>query len=436
MASCPSGTFLSPTDNLTCTGTRVPFDRLFPVAHRRHLTACDSSCSTCAGSSGYCLTCAGGLLASNGRCVNSCPLNTFNSNRSCVPCHPDCATCTGNAFNQCSSCAKNLPVLTGGRCLATCSQDQYFDTTSSTCQSCDNSCSSCSGPGGNNCLACSDTSQVLRKGACVAADCDSGTNVVPGLGVCLSELVATPSGTSPPLPSITGLSSPAITTTHQLLQWWEILLMALGCAFIFMVFLWCWRRRARKQRAKATAAFASTKALDNKDKWRTRIMRFFGQSRRETPPDNDEIALWKLRAAEEARHEMEMEKLIGAYQYQRSREGSALDHPRSIYEYEQGSRDGGVHDDRSSQCLSRESMYSQVTGMPRSRPEPRQPIKSNVLTSRFSTTTVGSSVNKKMGKPRTEAASYAAAVRETAEGSPSYWMKPLDTGGSRNPFRQ
>ncbi|OCH88251.1 hypothetical protein OBBRIDRAFT_693337, partial [Obba rivulosa] len=44
--SCPSGTFLSPQDNLTC-------------------TACDSSCGTCAGSSTFCLTCNNNQLASN-----------------------------------------------------------------------------------------------------------------------------------------------------------------------------------------------------------------------------------------------------------------------------------------------------------------------------------------------------------------------------------
>ncbi|OAX36075.1 hypothetical protein K503DRAFT_744939 [Rhizopogon vinicolor AM-OR11-026] len=425
VASCPSDTFLSPQDNLTC-------------------TACSSSCTSCSGSANFCLTCANNLLASDGQCVNSCPSNTFSSSGNCVSCHPDCATCSGGSFNQCTSCNKALPVPTSGRCLATCSQNQYFDTTSSTCESCDGSCASCSGAGPNSCLACSSSSQVLRGGTCTSANCTSGSSVVPGLGACLSELVVVPSssGTSSgALPSITGLSTPITTTTTQRLQWWEILLMALGCAFIFVAFLYCWRRRARKQRAKDTAAFASAKALPHKHNWRWRLARFgeklFGHSRREPLPESEEIALWKLRAAEEARHHTEMEKLIGGS----SRSPSPLP---SLHHYKRrGSHD--YSDAHSSGRLSAGSMYSQVTGMPRTGPEPRQPVKTNPLTSRFSTTTFGSSVCKKPSvshheltphMPPTDAEAYAASVRQSPEPDTSYWITPTNTGGSRNPFRK
>ncbi|KAG6332778.1 hypothetical protein ID866_6313 [Astraeus odoratus] len=420
---------------------------------REVLTACDSSCSTCVGSASYCLTCANNMLASSGQCVSSCPSNTFSSSGACIPCHPDCATCSGASFNQCSSCSKTLPVLTNGRCLATCSQNQYLDTTSSTCQNCDSSCSSCSGPGPSNCLACSSSSQVLRGGACVAANCSSDSSVVPGLGACLSELVLVPSSSgssSAPLPSISGLSSPVTTSTHQSLQWWEILLMTLGCAFIFMAFLWCWRRRARKQRAKATAAFASAKALDRPTNWRARLMRLFGQTPKQPPPNSEEIALWKLRAAEEARHDREIEKLIGAYEYPRTGSSRGPSPLPSLYDGKPAGPGPGSHDydAHSSHRLSRESMYSQVTGLPRNAPEPRQPVKSHLLTSRFSTTTVASSVYKKPSvlhkreltppKPPSDAEAYAASVRQPAEegGSAAYWLVPVNTGGSRNPFRK
>ncbi|KAH7911899.1 growth factor receptor domain-containing protein [Hygrophoropsis aurantiaca] len=419
--SCPSGTFLSPQDNLTC-------------------TACDSSCSSCAGSASFCLTCTNNLLAADGQCVNSCPSNTFSSSGSCVSCHPDCATCSGGSFNQCTSCNKALPVLTSGRCLPTCSQSQYFDTTSSTCQSCDGSCSSCSGSGPNNCLACSSSSQVLRGGTCASANCNSGSSVVPGLGVCLSELVTTQtSGSSAsPLPSITGISTP-VTTTRQPLQWWEILLMALGCAFIFLLFMICWRRRARKQRAKDTAKFATAKALNQKTSWRWRIARFgeklFGHAPTQPRPDSDEIALWKLRAAEEARHNREMEK-IGVYEYSRAGSSRAPSPLPSLYDHKHYAPSHDSH------RLSGGSMYSVVTGIPRSGPEPRQPVKSNPLTSRFSSTTLGSSVYKKptakreLIPKRTDAEAYAASVRESPEPTGSHWITPTSTGGSRNPFRK
>ncbi|KAH0830230.1 hypothetical protein J3R83DRAFT_1589 [Lanmaoa asiatica] len=320
----------------------------------------------------------------------------------------------GGSFSQCTSCNKNLPVLTNGRCLATCSQNQYFDPTSSTCQSCDGSCASCSGSGPNNCLACSSSSQVLRGGTCVTGNCSSGTNVVSGLGACLAELVASPSSSgSSPLPSISGISTPTSTMT-QALSWWEILLMALGCAFIFVAFLYFWRRRARKQRAKETAAFASAKALNRKSNWRLRLMHFgerlFGHSPPQHPPNSEEIALWKLRAAEEARHNQEVEKLIETYGF------SGAGSPREARRFE--SHD---HESYRSHRLSGGSLYAEVTGIPQRGPEPRQPVKTNPLTSRFSSTTLGSSVYKKPSltrrepfppKSQTDAEAYATSFYE------------------------
>ncbi|KAF5318108.1 hypothetical protein D9619_012261 [Psilocybe cf. subviscida] len=256
VSSCPAGTFVSPQDNLTC----IP---------------CSTSCGTCVGTANFCLTCPPGQLASGGQCVSTCPSNTFTSDGSCVKCHPDCATCSGPSFNQCSTCNSARPVLTSGRCLPTCTKSQYFDTTSSSCQACDSSCSSCSGPGANRCLACASSTQVLRAGTCVSANCNSSSNVIPGLGVCLSELVVVPtvSGTAAPLPSITGLSDPIVINTRRGLEWWQILLMALGCAFIFVVVVMCARRRAKNQRAKRTAMFAEAKRLNNPRTWRQKLVR-------------------------------------------------------------------------------------------------------------------------------------------------------------------
>lgn len=213
--------------------------------------------------------------------------------------------------------------------------------------------------------------------------------------------------------------------------------MALGCAFIFVAFLYFWRRRARKQRAKKTAAFASAKALNHKSNWKLRLMRFgerlFGRSPSQPRPDSEEIALWKLRAAEEAQHNRNLEKLIEAY---------GLSSASSPHEPKREA----LHDHESyrSQRLSGASMYSEATGMPQRGPEPRQPVKTNPMTSRFSSTTLGSSVYKKPSltrrepfspKPQTEAEAYAASVQLSPRAtSGSHRVKPLNTGGSKNPF--
>ncbi|KAF5344273.1 hypothetical protein D9758_012336 [Tetrapyrgos nigripes] len=372
--SCPSGTFLNLNDN-TC-------------------NACDSSCATCAGSATFCLTCNNNQLASNGTCVSSCPANSIKTNsNTCDSCHPDCATCSGTSFNQCSSCPPERPVLNNGRCLPVCAKSQFFDKTSGSCQSCDSSCSSCSGSGSSNCLACSSSSQVLRGGTCVAANCNGSTNVVAGLGVCLSELVSnsTSSSNSSPLPTIPGLTTPTQQSSGRKLEWWEILLMTLGCAFIFLVvFLW-WRRRARKRRTQKTKQFATAKGLDGKKGWVEKLVRFgeklFGHrttpSRRfeggyptiskplpipitmDSDKDNwdleaERIELMKLRNAEEARHNREVEKMMlyGDYQYDR---GDSFD-----------TRMDGA------------SMYTPVTGVPSQGRQVKQPVKMG--------TTAGSSV--------------------------------------------
>lgn len=438
--------------------------------------ACDSSCGTCAGSATFCLTCANNQLASNGKCVASCPSNTFSSSGSCIPCHPDCASCSGSSFNQCSSCPSNRPVLTNGRCLATCSKSQYFDKTSSSCQSCDSSCSSCSGSGPNNCLACSSSSQVLRGGSCVSSTCTSSTSIIPGLGLCLSDLVAVPvsSGTSSavPLPTVTGLDTPIAPSTSsgsRSLTWWEILLMALGCAFIFLVILMCWRRRARRRRAQATAAFAQAKNLTPQNSWRWRLVRFgerlFGhkRSQRFVPPgpQQQNFKMEKLKAAEEARYSKDMDKLLDSYDYSRYSKAGSSRGPSPLPSLRDYDHDRlAAHPHRvSGTSLSADSMYSQITGLPRKTAEPRQPVRNarELLPSRFSGTSYTNSTRSdplppppplnliEPSRPPTPAQEYARLVsnnNSNVQQVPprgSYWLMPNDTGNSnisRNPFRR
>ena len=414
--SCPSGTFLDPSDN-TC-------------------KQCDSSCSTCSGSATFCLTCANSRLASSGSCVATCPSNTFSSSGVCLTCHSDCATCSGGAFNQCSSCPPDRPVLTGGRCLPTCAQNQYFDKATSTCQVCDSSCASCSGPGSSSCLACGDSNnKVLRAGSCVNASCKSSTSIVPGMGVCLSELVVVPepsgTGNVPPLPSITGINSPAPTKSgSNRLQWWQILLMALGCAFIFMLFLVCWRRRARKQRANKTKKFAIAKKLDDSGDWKQRLVRFGERLFGHTPknrlaghhtyaadpqgyPGDTKKGDIALRDLEEQRKwrddpkrpatyhdDDDLDGILGAYQYEETIRSTPSEYSR--FYHRQSHHDPSAELEREYsrlqqqkpredvlESLASQSIYSQVTGVKKKAPEPRLPVR-DFPRSRFSISTKSS----------------------------------------------
>lgn len=390
--------------------------------------------------------------------MQSCPSNTFSSSGACITCHPDCASCSGAAFNQCSSCPPDRPVLTNGRCLPTCSQTQFFDKTSSSCQSCDASCASCSGSGPSNCLACSSSSQVLKGGSCVSAGCTGSTNIASGLGVCLSDLVEVPSPTNtmPPLPSITGLDTPApanktTSSGSRALSWWEILLMTLGCAFIFAAVLMLWRRHARKKRAQRTALFASAKNLNNRGGWRGRLVRFgerlFGHRR--THPvlvsapmpmaPSERLRMGKLREVDAASYSREMDKIVDAYAYSRAASihyaPEPQPQPRPTY-------------------LEDRSMYSEVTHEPRRGPEPRQPVRNarDLLPSRFSGTSYTTSAHEPQdlpppprdllepSRPPTPAEEYARMViqNKDTQAIDNYRLQPTytgSTGGSRtNPF--
>lgn len=424
--------------------------------------ACDSSCSSCAGSSTFCLTCANNQLASNGKCVASCPSNTFSSSGSCISCHPDCASCSGAAFNQCSSCPSDRPVLTNGRCLPTCSKSQYFDKTSSSCQSCDSSCSSCSGAGPSNCLACSNSNQVLRGGSCASASCTGSSSVIAGLGVCLSDLVEVPppsgTNTQPPLPTISGLDAPVppvakSSSGSRPLEWWQILLMALGCAFIFVVILMCWRRRARKRRAQATVMFANAKRLNQPMGWRWRLARFgerlFGHKRSRVVPvqaEPEHVRMEKLRSAEEARYSRDVDKLLDAYDYSRAGSSRGPSPLPSLHDYDRKPQPQR----HSTVSMSTDSLYSHITGIPRRAPEPRQPVRTarDLLPSRFSDATSGHfspagsppEINLIDDRPPTPAQEYARSVRKNPpESHGNYWIQPTQTGSSgnsRNPFLQ
>ena len=103
--------------------------------------------------------------------------------------------------------------------------------------------------------------------------------------------------------------------------------------------------------------------------------------------------------------------------------------------------------------LAQESLYSQVTGVPRRAPEPRQPVHDvpREMPSRFSNSTTYSSwllpdppVQQQHLTP-TPAQEYARTVsqqghRDEGQDAPqrgAYWMQPTHTGssgGTRNPF--
>jgi len=78
------------------------------------------------GTANQCMTCKPGFLVLSGKCVTSCPPQgyfqaTSDLSAHCVQCYYSCATCTGNAENQCLSCYSDAELETtedgSKRCL-------------------------------------------------------------------------------------------------------------------------------------------------------------------------------------------------------------------------------------------------------------------------------------------------------------------------------
>ena len=185
--------------------------------------------------------------------------------------------------------------------------------------------------------------------------------------------------------------------------------MTLGCAFIFVVILWLCRRKAKKRRAKRTAAFASSKGLDQKHNWRRRLIHFgeklFGHPKnrrvlvrhpneRGSERGSESVKLAELGDVEEARtssdgllksDDDDMVQLIASYQRRStSPRGVRYDPSHWISEDDVRSLDINSH--------AAPSIFSRITGSARRAPDARQPVKEP--TSCFSDSTTSSYDNR------------------------------------------
>ncbi|GJJ11899.1 hypothetical protein Clacol_006137 [Clathrus columnatus] len=308
-------------------------------------------------------------------------------------------------------------------------------------------------------MGCSDPNSVLNAGSCVKATCKAGTSVVSELGVCLSDLVVVPNPSAPaPLPTFTPPPPVVVHSGSSRLAWWQILLMALGCAFIFVVFLWLWRRHARKQRAKQTAIFATK--LKQRATWRTRLADIF-RGHKFFHRENDYEKVQRLREKEAARHALEMNKLENVYAKSLAGSSTGLVRQPSLTSLDIGGGDYNNNNNQSRGALraanrtSAMSLYSQVTGLPRSGPEPKQPTRDldvenggNLINSRFSVTTAATTMyhhhipedlppmpqiapQPRRSPSLTEAQEYAESQRgdvnpPSLQSSQSFWLIPID----------
>jgi len=92
--------------------------------------ACNSACLTCQmANKNLCATCNFSsstpfYYATNQFCYASCPSTSYNQTATftCIDCTSPCASCTGPAITQCTSCLGSTltPYLSGTTCVSTC----------------------------------------------------------------------------------------------------------------------------------------------------------------------------------------------------------------------------------------------------------------------------------------------------------------------------
>ncbi|GAA5910215.1 uncharacterized protein JCM6883_001115 [Sporobolomyces salmoneus] len=236
--------------------------------------ACDSTCSTCAPSlTSYCTSCDSSHLLLNGTCISSstCPtgyflspsytsplfVSTSNSTTSaCLPCHPDCETCSSTDPTVCLTCpsSSSRPVLNAqGKCVGACSRDEYWDSGKQKCIDCSSDCETCYGSGKDECLSCRGNSLRVKGGKCVERD---DCTVVEGFGVCLKELVT--------------VEARAQTEEKEegkrKLPWWLILVIVLVVLLAIGGGVWWFRKREQKRRREHTKKFANDLGKNEVDK--------------------------------------------------------------------------------------------------------------------------------------------------------------------------
>jgi len=94
---------------------------------KRHCTACDAPCATCAddgfaGDMYKCLTCADGYpYRLEETCVPECPPGTYLKGEQCLPCSDNCFTCSETP-TKCTSCKQESVnrFLLNEKCTTEC----------------------------------------------------------------------------------------------------------------------------------------------------------------------------------------------------------------------------------------------------------------------------------------------------------------------------
>lgn len=179
-----------------------------PVANPDVQLFCDKTCDTCDGAGvDRCRSCREGDFFYGGRCLEgACPEGMAPSPDDigkCAFCHSSCKRCSSVDAADCTACNDGLFFLDGagsgaGSCVNECPQQGFWaDSTSATCKQCNSACATCTGSAETDCTSCftANDEVALYDGSCIALPCPPGTMLSPpfeslfyaGGNVCMSN---------------------------------------------------------------------------------------------------------------------------------------------------------------------------------------------------------------------------------------------------------
>ena len=167
------------------------------------------SCYTCTGpNSTNCTSCSSGSFyyAFNSSCLLNCPTTGYwedSSSNQCKPCYQytaaaltdgTCVTCNGGNSNNCLSCNSTTFLdSTTNKCVFTCPDGYYGDSTTNTCKLCYSttnasdimqSCKTCSGGSSSSCLSCDSPNYFYSSNTSCLKECPDGWYPDSNLNAC------------------------------------------------------------------------------------------------------------------------------------------------------------------------------------------------------------------------------------------------------------
>ncbi|GCB64740.1 hypothetical protein scyTo_0014807 [Scyliorhinus torazame] len=137
---------------------------------------CHENCIDC--DEEQCYWCETGFFLSEIECVYTCQGGYYGNEDSavCDVCHPTCDTCHGPSFEDCDSC-KNDQIFQDGMCILNssvpCKEGNYWNVEEKSCFPCSDLCKTCTGEGWNECTSCHSGFYLYRE-ICVS-DCPKHT---------------------------------------------------------------------------------------------------------------------------------------------------------------------------------------------------------------------------------------------------------------------